>query len=461
MKLPALLILALSCVPLSSALAQSPPADGGLLITRVNSDQWKIRLIAGASERRFSGIVESNMPIAGLSSTGSDRNDGVKLLTPNSLGAILSVGPGGVDGATFTAPADAKLCLRDAGSSNVRMYLGNSLADAVPVTAPVALGSVDACGDALAPVLAGSSGRKYHPGHYTIVVNGVDAQAFMSSSLQPGMMGIVRRYTWRSLEPTQGVYDFSVMKSDLAWAAAHGTHFVVVIEYKTTDGTKAGPAYLDSLEIRNQSGGYTLEMWSPTVVTRYNALVKALGVQFDSLANFDGLGNQETALSVDSGTLKALGYTPELYRDALISMLSSATVSLPTSRVFWYMNFLQGNQAYIGTIASAVAPLGVAMGGPDDWPDSQSLESKAYPYYSQFAGKMPLFIQVEGVNYAEPHMTKGYSTKDWTMLELYEFALTNLHVNYMFWMRIPSPANAAAYDWSDALPVIAAHPTLN
>jgi hypothetical protein len=47
------------------------------------------------------------------------------------------------------------------------------------------------------------------------------------------------------------------------------------------------------------------------------------------------------------------------------------------------------------------------------------------------------------------------------MLELYQFALTKLHVNYMFWMHVPKPANSSAYDWFDALPVIAAHPTLN
>ena len=142
-------------------------------------------------------------------------------------------------------------------------------------------------------------------------------------------------------------------------------------------------------------------------------------------------------------------------------MLSAATVSLPTSRVFWYMNFLTGNQAYIGSIAAAVAPLGVVMGGPDDWPDNQSLESKTYPYYTQFSGRMPLFIQVEAVNYAEPHMTGGYATKYWTPLELYQFALAKLHVNYMFWMPIPKRANVNSYDWDDALPVIAAHRTLN
>ena len=59
---------------------------------------------------------------------------------------------------------------------------------------------------------------------------------------------------------------------------------IVVVEYKTFCREKAGPAYLDSLEVRNNMGGYTLELWSPTVVARYNALIKAMGAQIDSAA---------------------------------------------------------------------------------------------------------------------------------------------------------------------------------
>lgn len=320
-------------------------------------------------------------------------------------------------------------------------------------------------GEALVPaesaMVATATVRKYHPGHYTIITNGVGAQKFMTSAIQPGMVGIVRRYSWRSVEPSQGVYDFSVIKSDLAWATANGMHFVVVITYKTVDGTKDGPAYLDAYEIRNKVGGYTMQLWSPVVISRYNAMVKALGAQVDSIKSFEGLGDQESSLSIDSTTLKAWGYTPEKYRDALINMLSASAASLPTSRVFWYMNFLSGNQSYIGSIATAVAPLGIVMGGPDDWPENKSLLNQAYPYYTQFDAKMPLFIQVEGANFAEPHKTSGYATKYWTMLELYQFAVTKLHVNYMFWMHVPRPAYSDSYDWFDALPVIAAHPILN
>ena len=460
MKFSGLMFLILSSVLAPVVMAQSAAPDSGLLITRVNSEQWQIRLIAGTSAQQFSGVMESNLPISAVGSVKLASVASAKLLTPTSLGATLAASPGGVDGVNFSVSADAKLCLRDAGSSGVHIYLGDSLVDALPVTAPVALTSADACGDKTSPVL-GASTRKYHPGHYTIMVKGADTQALMATALQPGMVGIAKRYSWRSLEPSQGVYDFSVIKSDLAWAAANGTRLMVVIEYKTFNNAKAGPAYLDALETRNTAGGYSLVLWSPLVVTRYNALIQALGAQVDSNSNFEGLANQESAMSLSGSALKAFHYTPELYRDALINMLSAATVSLPTSRVFWFMNFLVGNQAYIGTIAAAVAPLGVVMGGPDVWPDNQALESRAYPYYTQFAGKMPLFIQCEDINYAQPHMTSGYKTKDWTMLELYTFALTKLHVNYMFWMRVTQRANSASYDWNDALAVIAAHPTLN
>ena len=101
--------------------------------------------------------------------------------------------------------------------------MGTDLADAVPVNAPLALTSVDACGER-SPRCRPYREGKYHPAITGSVVNGVGAQSFMTSSMLPGMVGIVRRYSWRSVETSQGVYDFLVIKSDLAWATAHGAH---------------------------------------------------------------------------------------------------------------------------------------------------------------------------------------------------------------------------------------------
>ncbi len=436
-------------------MAQSVPTRG-LLITQVNSQQWQMRLISSNANEQFSGVMESDLPITGVQGVLLEAGDSANLLTPTSLGATLTVLPGGTDGVDFTVSAGAKLCLRDTGSSGLPMYLGATLHDAVPVTAPVALASADACsGTTGGPPPPG--GRKFHVGHWIVMGRGAASQALMQQAVQPGVVGVVKRYTWLSLEPTQGDYQFAAVASDLAWAAANGMRLIMMIEDKTFVMERPNPPYLDAYTPRNRAGGYTMVRWAPTVVARFNALVKALGAQFDGNSNFEGIATQETSLGLDGQTLNSFGYTPEKYRDSYINTLTAATENLPTSRVFWFMNFLVGNQSYIGSIASAVASTGVVMGGPDVWPDNQSLESAVYPFYTQFHGKMPLFGQVENVCYSEPHKTSGYTTKYWTMPELFKFARVNMHVNYMFWVRVTQASPGDAYTWDDALPVVAAN----
>ncbi len=456
MKFSALLFLTLSSALAPFAMAQSVAPESGLLITHVNSEQWRIRLISGTTTQQFSGVMESDMPITAVQGVLLESTDSAKLLTPNSLGATFATTPGGIDGVNFTVGAGARLCLQDTGSSGVQMYLGDSLANAIAVTAPLALASTDACNGSPPPPPPPGS-RKFHTGQWIVMDRGASTQTLMATAIQPGVVGIVKRYTWLSLEPTQGAYQFSEVQSDLAWAASNGMRLIIMIEDKTFVLERPNPPYLDAYTPHNRAGGYTMVRWAPTVVTRFNALVAALGAQFDNNENFEGIATQETALGLDSSTLNAFGYTPEKYRDSYINTLTASTVSLPTSRVFWFMNFLVGNQTYIGDIASAVASKGVVMGGPDVWPDNKSLQSKVYPYYTQFHGKMPLFGQVENVCYSEPHMTSGYSTKYWTMAELFNYARTDLHVNYMFWVRITKPNAADAYYWDNALPVIASN----
>jgi hypothetical protein len=455
MKMSALLILALAIAAAPASMAQSAGPNGGLLITQVSSNQWQLRLISGTTRQQFSGVIQSNQAITGMQPVQLETNDSATLTTPDSLSANFHTWPGGTDGVNFTTSAGATLCLSNSAGATVNIYLGSSLDTAVPVTAPVSLAGSNACGSTTGPP---PGNRKYHPGQWIVMGEKDGAQSVMAQAIQPGVTGLVKRYPWASLEPSEGNYDFSALASDLAWAAANGMHLIAMIEDKTFALVHPNPAYLDAYTGRNSSGGYTMARWNPVVVARFNALTKALGAQFDSNKAFEGIATQETATSMDSATMKAYGYSPELYRDAYISTLTAATQNLPTSRVFWYMNFLVGGQQYIGAIASAVAGKGVVMGGPDVWPDNQSLEKAAYPYYPQYYGKMPLFGQVENCNYDEPHMTSGYNTKYWTMPELFGFATTKMHVNYMFWVRV-TKAPAGAYDWLNALPVIAANPT--
>ena len=455
MKLSGMMFLSFTLMSSSLAIAQDTAPKSGLLITRLNNQQWRIRLIGGSNSEQFRGVVDSSLPFSEATGLNSNSGESAKLLSTTSLDTTLAAPAGGTDGVNFSVSSDSALCLRDTGNPGVHIYLGDSLNDAIPVTAPVALTSADACGANTSLMLAAGAGaRKFHAGHWTVMGRGADTTALMSQSIKPGVIGMVKRYTWRALEPSQGNYSFTGLKSDLAWAAANGMHLIIIIEDKTFTVERPDPAYLDKYTPRNRAGGYTMVRWNPTVVTRFKALVKAIGNQFDGNKNFEGIATQETALGLDSSVLKQFGYTAEKYRDSYINTLTASAASLPTSRVFWFMNFLVGHQSYIGNIASAVASKGVVMGGPDVWPDNKSLQSKVYPFYTQFYQKMPLFGQVENVCYSEPHMTSGFNTKYWTMTELFSYARTKLHVSYMFWVRVTKPSPKDAYDWMDAVPVI-------
>ena len=304
--------------------------------------------------------------------------------------------------------------------------------------------------------------RKFHPGHYSVILQAHNEdQRYWDDARRPGMRGIMKKYSWRQLEPTQDDYDFSRIQRDLDWAQAYGMQLVIMIEDKTFTLERPNPAYLDGQTPRNRNGGYTVARWTPTVVARYKALVSAIGRRFDSHPNFEGIAQQESSLGLDSTTLQKYGYTPEKYRDALIASFGYALNVMPRSRVFWYQNFLVRNQDYIGAVAAALGPKGLVMAGPDLLPDRDELVAKSYPFFTQFKDRMHLGIQAEDLSYRALHETSGYSTKYWTMPELFRYARDRLHVNYLFWVRIPKSSPADAYNWTDALPVIENNPRFN
>ncbi|HET7202127.1 MAG TPA: hypothetical protein VFI92_02050 [Steroidobacteraceae bacterium] len=326
------------------------------------------------------------------------------------------------------------------------------------------LAAVAILATALCPVAADAyqTTRKFHPGHYSVILPAHNGQQrYMDDTLRPGMRGIMKKYSWRELEPAQGSYDFSRIQSDLYWAQAYGMQLIIMIEDKTFKLERPNPGYLDALAPRNRAGGYTIVRWHPTVVTRYKALVAAMGRRFDSHPNFEGIAQQESALGLDSTTLQKYGYTAEKYRDALIASFGYALSVMPRSRFFWYQNFLVGNQSYIGAVAAALGPKGLVMAGPDVLPDRKQLVEKSYPFFTQFRDKMHLGIQVEGICYRALHTTSGYSTKYWTMPELFRYARDRLHVDYMFWVRIPVSTPSDSYNWNHALPVIQNNPAFN
>lgn len=305
------------------------------------------------------------------------------------------------------------------------------------------------------------AGQKYNPGHY-ISMNAWDDQDDMLTALKPGVIGLQKRYQWRVLEPSLNSYDFSEVQADLDLLASQGRQLVVFIEDKTFKDEYATPVYLHiNYTLANRAGGYTAVRWDPYVIERFNALIAKLGMEFDGHPAFEGIAIQESAHGIPDSFANANGYSPEIYRDALVEVLLSAANSLPTSQVFWYMNFLPGKMSYINEIANTVASMGVAMGGPDVLPDNYALKKHTYPFYDQLQGQLTLFNSMQYNSYKHQHADALSPSKYWTMDELFLFARDQLHVNYLFWNRKVWADYADSYSWLDALITIESNPEFN
>jgi hypothetical protein len=332
------------------------------------------------------------------------------------------------------------------------LLLGGALASAITV-APV-----QAACRAVAP--QPEAGRKFHPGHYvTIGRHDLRSGVHVNAVVGRGVTGVQMRYAWADLEPERGRYDFSQIERDLATVERAGLQLVALIQDKSFNQEVPTPAYLrDAHTLRGQRG-YTAVRWDRIVIERMERLVAALGEAFDCHPNFEGVAFQETALSLDQATLRQAGYTPEKYRDAIERTLLSATRSLPRSRVFWYMNFLPGQQHYIAEIADRVAGSGVVMGGPDVLPDNPALTRRTYPLYERFSDRMKLFGSMQHDSYRHPRAARAPGGDEyWSMEDLFVYARDELHVDYLFWEYRTRRQPSNSRDWTEAREVIARHP---
>jgi hypothetical protein len=303
------------------------------------------------------------------------------------------------------------------------------------------------------------SERKFHPGHYVAIGRAeLLGGASVDSVPGKGVTGVQLRYRWGDLEREEGQYDFSAIERDLERASRAGLQLVALIEDKSFRGDPPTPAYLRGKHTLRGHRGYTALRWDPLVVDRMGELVANLGKRFDCHPNFEGIGFQETALSLDPAVLRENGYSPEKYRDALGKLLRTAAENMPRSRVFWYMNFLPGQQEYIAEIAESVAGKGVVMGGPDILPDNPALTRRTYPFYERFSRKMKLFGSMQHDSYRHPRQG-GAEGEYWSMEDLFVFARDRLHVDYVFWEYRTKRHPPNARDWAEAREVIARHPS--
>lgn len=447
------------------ACGSNPPGGDngdGLYVTQTSGSTWEATLASTDAPQLFAGTFEATGNISSVQRISLESHDTAELTSPDVLSVELQTWPGGTDAVRFSIGSGGA-CLRDFSGSSSTVYLGTP-GDAISASTPVDLTGSGACdGGASPPPTPPPSGRRYTVGHYVRLMKYNDTERGMNQADEPGVVGVMKMYPWRELEPSQGNYDFSEIASDLQTLAGKGLQLVVMIEDKTFKNEEPLPPYLSTNQYRRpaRQGGYTAIRWSPFVINRLNALTTALGNRFNANPNFEGVAFQESAPSLDDVHLNQTGYTPEKYRDALIEILRHSGNAMPNARVFWFMNFLPQRMAYMGDVLEATKNYGVVAGGPDVAPDDYSLTTHTYPILRSYIGEMPMFTQVEGMVYSHEHADPSYPTKYWTMPELFRYARDNLKVNYMFWVLFPNASPPDSYDFYDALPVIRNNPTFN
>jgi hypothetical protein len=297
--------------------------------------------------------------------------------------------------------------------------------------------------------------RKYNPGHYVAMMRGNHSQTAMTEAVKTGLpRGIEKRYTWRSLEPTPGCYDFREVVRDLMWCSERGLQLVVYVEDKTFTDENPAPDYLSGYSVRNTakpSPGFTMIRWNPYVIERQQRLFDRLGQYFDNYPSLEGVAVEETALGLSDATLLANGYTPEAYRDSYIDHIWHAATAFPTSNFFWHMNFMSQNTdgSYLSQIVTECAELGnLIMGGPDVLPNNAALLKRAYPLYEKHELDVSMMCQVSPGSMNDPGLTAQAA---------FEFARDSLHVDHLFWYDFPY---GTSFTYADALAVMAANPEI-
>jgi len=260
-------------------------------------------------------------------------------------------------------------------------------------------------------------------------------------------------YSWRQLEPGKDEYDFSLIREDLALLTAHGKklwvqlqdvtfseRWVPVPKYLTRDPRYHGGAdrqynYKDGDEEHATAAGWAARRWDPAVQERFYKLLQALGKEFDG--RIAGINFAESSVSFgESGRLHPQGYTPEIYRDALVANLKALKRAFPKSIALQYANFMPGewrpsaDKGYLRALYQAARESKAGVGGPDLLPYKPGQMGSSYSLIREVAGIVPVGIAVQDGNYAHINPKTG---KRVTIAEQIKFATEYLKVDYIFW----------------------------
>jgi hypothetical protein len=270
----------------------------------------------------------------------------------------------------------------------------------------------------------GGHAIKFHPGHYIELDPGSGGGGLAGwlatiASLRgaPNVTGVVLWQPWSALEFAQGVYSsgsganaqgFAAVDQILAACKAAGLQFILAYEDRSFGGNvsaNAGsegqlPPYLDTIE--NGSPGYIdapagttfqgaglqliADVLNPAVWAREIALGQAYLSRYDSDPNFEMWSSPETA----NGQFTSAGQY-DAYVGQYKLWMAAMRAAGPHTGIRICANFMD-NQGELSSLFNAALPYGIAMGGPDTYPNFATMPT---PENGNFSGESNLVFNGE------------------------------------------------------------------
>lgn len=266
------------------------------------------------------------------------------------------------------------------------------------------------------------------------------------------IIGAQLKYMWRELESDENRYNLDLIQDDLDFLASHSKKLFVQLQDVTFDTAlfKPIPDYLidkqyhggvntqyetdDKDEIIRQEG-YLARRWDPLVAERFNKLLITLGNRFDN--KIEGINLPETSVGFgNTGKLYPEGFTPLLYRDAIIRYMKMAKKAFPHSVVIQYANFMPGewphraDKSYLQNLYEFAGKNKIGMGGPDILVYEKLHMNHSYKFLREYTNSITSGVAVQDGNYEVINPTTG---KQVTIEEIYDFANDYLGLDYVFW----------------------------
>lgn len=323
-------------------------------------------------------------------------------------------------------------------------------------------------------------GKKWHPGHYALVYD----HRFLSmadnpglilefeswvASLPPEMKGIQGGAYWTNLETDKGVYDFRLIDIQLEICERYNKQlFCTVSEKQFNMPWSPAPEYIsseyDGVVPMTPSNGQAARIWDPGVLERFCLLIDALGERYDDEAFFEGIEFIETSFSCDPAAEEARGYGVNDYIGAYQTLLYRAKRAFPDSVVIQELNHLPSrgsdNEITMAEFAAFCDSIGVGIGGPDLFSDSQRNPAHnripSYEYFPSFSGKIPLASDVQYPEYAGTMWYHGKQTwfGNFTPQGMLDMGINTLKLNYIFWCAVEKDTNTRFGFTSDVIPAL-------